>query len=438
MNKWHKISVKQLIYSALVVTIVTSVCAFLPNESSNSAIVGIALIIISAINVILCRKNKMLLVLFSIIFYINLSIAVPGFINNGKGLAYYQIPLWTSDYATIYAKSLLIVSSVFSIFFCDISKYKEYNDTVIDKKHLEPYDNPLLSIISLLILVLIFIFCFDGTSVLTGGLYSSNENALYEYSIFFFALAWLYGSSRKYIRIAWVVLASYYVIIGILTGDRSSCFMVIVMVVLYLWRKANLFKISIYAILGVIFANGIAIFRNLMNYNGLSSIVSVLLSNGNGVLFSDTAYYSCHSGLTILAYSELYNGSKIILFLKWLVSLVTGDLFIKGNEYELVVAAREFNYNGGGGVFPAYFYFYGGLIGVAIASIITAYIIKRIYFKEKGEFSIILRYIIPAMSLRWYLYSPATLYRSCLINFGIIFLGFMCIHNLLLKRKRND
>lgn len=440
------LDIKQSYLKILLMTICPlTIIMISPNDTEFAAPISLVVILLSGLTVYNVKNNNLLLIMFSIIFYINLTVSVLGGLTLGKFLPDYQAYLWLSKYNIIYLKSILIVSSVFYLGSLDfrsryfeVFKRKNYctNDD-LENFFLSHY-NPLNSILALCMIIAIMIFAFDGSASGLSDEYVSNTNPLYEYCIFLFAFSWVYGKRSKIIRIFISLVALLYIFNGLITGDRSSSFMLMVLIASYrLKNKIVIKKMLILCILAILLANAIAVYRT----DGItSSYLYSLLNRGMLTFFSDTVAHSCYSGLTIAYFSDFYLGNKFSDFLSWIISLFFGSSVLNYMDIkleEVVFAARSMFDNGGGGLFPAYFYFYGDYVGVLFGSLISMIIIRFVYYHSDLGYCRMLSYILPAMSLRWYLYTPSTLFRACLINFLIIFFFFYFIDVLTLKNKRS-
>ena len=321
-----------------------------------------------------------------------------------------------------YMKSILVSSVVFFLVFNSKKREK-----IIDNNFYITY-NPFLCISCLIVVLLICTFTFLGSS--EDGEYISNSNPLYEYVIFIMVLAWYYGGGKPYTTFMWIICATYYVLLGVISGDRSSSFMLLTLIVLYKLHDISIAKILVLCFLGILAANSIALFRI-----GAFSSPAVLMTQGLKSFFSDTAAHSYYTSITIYYYLDRVGGG-IIIFFGWILTIFTGSLFLDRTTVELSALAAEIESNGGGGLLqPSFFAFYG-YIGVALGTLIVCFFVSKVFYTWNNVFSVMLRYVIPVMSFRWYLYSPTTFFRACLINFGIIYLFTKLINDTSIAKKR--
>lgn len=399
---------------------------FTNNTLFVAEIIGFIALTFSYLTIKLVKGCKIPVILFSIIFYINLSVYVLGPLTGGVSFSDYQSEIWNSKYDAIGTKCLLITSSMF---FCALNRTKVVNKkNCVNISNLKLKRNKLLSLAIMSFVAFISMYGFTGS---VGDNYESNSNPLFEYAVLFMILAWYYGGSIKICRLLWGIVAVFYIGVALLAGDRSSSFMLLLLIALYVLKNVSMRRMLTYAFGGILFANIIEMYRTSST---LSINTSEVFSRGLQTFFSNTAAQSYYTGLTIYYYLDDVQNS-LYLFGAWIVTLFTGSAIIDRSLVDLSSLAGIYNYNGGGGLFQPYFYLFYGYIGVAIGSYITGLLLRKTFFEWKGAYANLLAFLITAMCFRWYLYTPTTLFRSCLINFGIIYLFFEYTNKLINRGK---
>ncbi|MBO4848117.1 MAG: hypothetical protein J5586_03090 [Clostridia bacterium] len=385
---------------------------------------GIILAFSSLLTIIRCRKIPTLLLLFSVIGYINISSAALDYFAMGSFSNNYQQALRLSESGLGYAKMFLLNTLVVSLFLTP--RFLERAESGIDEKLRYKRDNSVLAILFLALTLFVCITQFNGGAG-SGG-YVSNNNPLYEYAILFFALGILFTGDSRTFKTLYFISGGVYILKSMIGGDRSSAFMaVLVFVVYYFYSRIKTSRMLVYSLAGVVVANIIAEVRNAaMSVNGL---FKTLLQRSLLFFFSDTVSASFYSGVTIIEFTNCYEGSRSELFLKWVGSLFVGV----SRETNIVALASKYNVNGGGGLYPAYFGFFGGFLGVIAGAVILGFII-RFVFAGGGGWRRVTQVIMIAMVFRWYLYSSVTLFRTILLNFNILYLA--CILFCSLVRSR--
>ena len=372
---------------------------------------GILLVIISILQIYRTKDVPQLLLLFSVIGYINVSTAVLDYFTMGIYSKYYQFALRHSESGLMYAKMFLLNTAVISIMITPrfLNEAKIYaNDKLQARKN-----NPLISYGLLFAALLIALTQFSGNAGIGG--YVSNSNALYEYVVIFLIMGMYFAGERKELKLLYVIIGILYVIKGLLGGDRSSAFMAILVYVIYFFsHKMKIGRILTYSFAGILVANIVGVLRNSLHT--LNELAQVLVKRSLLFFFSDTVSASFYAGITVVEYGLLGN-SSFSLLMKWIKSLFFGA----STETNIVRLASRINVNGGGGLYPSYFGFFGGYFGVIIGAIILGFII-RIMFVGDSDWKRVSKIVIIAMVFRWYLYTPVSLFRTILINFNIIFL----------------
>ena len=411
---------------AFFVTIITIACLVqIPDDVNGAVIAGVIALVFSVLTIKSVEGHVPLILLFGIIFYVNLSAFVLGPLTKGILLGAYQYDLWNSKYNAIGMKCILLSSVIFYFVMRWTNKGVVNRDIKIQEAN-----NPLLAIGCTIVSILICLFSFNG-SVSTSEGYTSNNSALFEYAIFVYVLAWYYGKHSKLSMTIWFIGVLFYLITALMAGDRSSAFTLIAVLATIYFRRLGLKYLFLLCFLGILSANAIAQYRVGMQGN----LVDFFLVSSLRTVFSDTAAYSYYAGLTVYYFLEhISNG--LTIFYGWFISLFTGSLFIDRDTVEMTLLATRLYDNAGGGFFQSYFYAFYGYLGVAIGTLIVAIIISKVYFSWNNNFSILLGLVLPAMSFRWYLYTPTTFFRACLLNFGIMYL-VLYIFNLLTKTNRN-
>lgn len=255
------------------------------------------------------------------------------------------------------------------------------------------------------ILLYALIWCFDRT---ISGTYVSQTNAIYEYAILIFLIAWIAAPKKIHYKVFLIIYAILYVAQGIAFGDRSSAFPVILLCFILMYKKniSNL-QVVFLGVIGIFGANVIGIYRQLSteSYN----VFAVALSR---FLYVDSLSYSFYAGVQITRASSMLDG-KMAHFSEWIMSLFLGNT----KKYALSSYVASFSndfFNRGGGMSCSYFYFWFGIVGVVLSGIIMGVIAGKI-FSRTNTIDIILQYMLIIFSMRWYVYFPQTYFRTCII-----------------------
>ena len=404
---------------ALVVLIIT----ILWIDTTNYRFLGVPLILCSVNTVYRCRHTKKMLLLFSIIAYINICVAVLDMFLMGAMSNYYQHALRFSSAGLTYAKMYLSMASLMDLFITDRFIERCCHSDIVERDNRY---NPIISICAMVISLIITLTGFKGSG---SGIYVSNQNAFYEYVILFIVVGFTYAGNNKSLKVLLVATGGLYTIQGLIGGDRSSAFMMVLVLYMVLFiKKIKIMKAVGYSICGIILANTVSVLRHASL--NIHELWQVLISKGVLFFFSDTVSASFYTGVTIVEYAN-GNNDRFGSFLIWIK-----ELFIGGSsKTNITRLASAQNYNGGGGMYPSYFYFFGGIIGVIISTAILMYLLKR-FMSVDSKIHQLYTTTIVALVFRWYLYTPNSLYRTIFVNFSVIVI-FCFIFDAIIRKKFN-
>lgn len=397
--------VKYLINAiTLIITFIAVV--ILPDKVESLTFIGIAIIIVAAFTMIRYRKNTNICLLVGMMMIISICFALSVCLNTYDTAFNWQVKLIETESNIINAKNFLLFIAIFSIALGEISKKRD-----IDK--IAENFNPLIAIGGFAALIYALIFGFDRGTI---GTYSSNTNVLYEYAIVLYVIVWTYCQKNKKMKILLLIYAGLYCLQGLVFGDRSSCFPMILMVFLLIWKKNyRMIHIIIAGLGGIFLANAIDIFRNTGTLFSLETLKEVW----DRGLFVNTISYSFYGGTQVIRYG-MQATNQLQHFLQYALSLITGG----SSQYSLTVIARDAGFlNKGGGMSHTYFYFWGGYLGTIIGAIVMARIINYIFNKET-KLGYILRVTITIFLIRWFIYYPVAFFRTAIIVPAVAYLVF--------------
>lgn len=391
-----------------------------PNTTTVLPFLGIILILISAFMVVELRDKENLNFLFTILMVCNFAISFSNYLLYKNYTFSWQNNIAGTDHHVILAKSFLIFYLMMCCTVIMTIKRKEkytFDSSIGDgiKK------NTIVFYGGFIVLLLLLIFGFDRTKV--DG-YIPASNALYEYAIVIYLFVWVMSPNKKKYRDALIAYAVFYILQGLIFGDRSSAFPMIILVYILIQKKnINSLNLCGLSILGVFGANLIGIIRS-----GVSDGENIVVSVFNRLLYVDSISYSFYSGIQIIRARSVTDNLMEHLFL-WIKTLFTG----KSGKADLAMFVAEYSsdyFNRGGGTACAYFYFWGQYIGVVLGGIIVGLFIGKIFKRSKGIYNIF-QVLIIVFSLRWYVYFPSVLFRSCLVIPGILYFTVQCAFNML-------
>lgn len=397
----------------------------LKNEIENLWIIGFFIIFLSIYLIVKVRKNEMLFYLFAIIGFVNISIGISDCILNAQHVASWQMELRETENNVYTSKSILLFLSLVNL----LLSYPWIKSTYTKQKFIKRKDNPLIAYIGTFCMYLILLVGYDYKA-LSGHSYVSNSNALIEYAAVIFAIVWFYSDKNKVVNYLIHFYAFLYVIISLSFGDRSASFLMILLYYLLFLKekfKLSLVKVVLFSIVAVLLSNFIAEFRNASSFN-FSELYQNTLKRG---FYSDTVSYSYYAGITLITAHNIDNTHEY--FVEYIKSWIIG----KNSEYRNLtgfVREKYDLYNLDGGLYTSHFYFGWGFIGVVLGSILLA-LILRIVYSNNSSVIVLYQILIPVMSIRWYLYSPTSLYRSIFIISSLL-IGITIIFNKISNYKK--
>ncbi len=384
----------KLIMSVVIslITFFTVVC--LPNDISSLQYIGYALILCSALFFFRYRKNSNLALFIGIIIAINICLALSVCLNPFGTAFNWQVQLVDSFANITNAKNYLLFVNVLCLAVGEVKA---------EKSVVEIRKNSVLATLLFVGLVFILIFGFDRGEI---GTYTSNANALYEYALVAFIFAWKYSPNR-YFRLALIFYAMLYIGQGLVFGDRSSAFPMILLLFMLIYRKkVKTFMVLLLGLGGIFIANVVDVFRNAHGEISFD-ILGRAASRG---LFVNTISYAFYGGTQVINLA-LNSANHLTHFFNYAASLVLGG----SNQYSLTVMANANKFvNKGGGMSHAYFYYWGGFIATVLFAILMGRIINKI-FNSRSELCAILRVTVTIFLIRWMLYYPVAFFRSALL-----------------------
>ncbi len=414
-----KIGIEKII-DFIVAFISVLLIAFVEDDPSNLPFVGTALIVVSIYVMIRGRKNKMLFFLLFIISMINISIGAYDCLLEGVDVSAWQLSgLRATKYNTITAKGILLFVTMFNLFIKD-DVLKNEKKSNFDELRI---NNTLISYMGVLVMYVVLVYALIS-QLLTRNLgdYQSVSSPVFEYCVIVLCVTWYYSKNNQVVD--WLILlyVFFYSIIFLAIGDRSSVFMYLLMLyLLYFQKRFTVWAVLGFSLIGIFCANIIGIMRSAGAFN-FSEIISMATSRG---LYVDTFSWSYYAGIAITALAHTVD-SKIPFCLAYILSFFG----IKNDFSSFTVFALNYNglYNNGGGFCSPYLYMCGGYLGIVVGAVFIAFVINM-FFSNKKPFNSIYQAVIVAMSLRWYLYNPVTLFRGILLLMPLLLIACRLFDN---------
>lgn len=391
-------------------------CRKWPYDFVTLKYLGVWIIAISVISLIVFSNSGKFAWIIGISSLVNICWANAICLSPWQNAIHWQVSLVGEPADFMMVRALILF---YSSLIAGVSLTSLTRNVSLDQIELHP--NLIIYIGGLILLVLILFFGFSHGG---GSGYESQKNPIYEYAITVFVLVWLYSNPKIYFqKVILIFFASAYILQGVLFGDRSSAFpMLIVLFLLISRRNLKSYQIVIIGLFGIIFANIIDLVRNSLFQN----MFHELLNRGFNV---NTISFSHYAGVQII--NSAGRVAHYSFGLEFIKSIFQGKA-VELSEYAADLGFR----NSGGGFTASNFYFWGGLFGVVILGLLTGLLISY-FFGRSSMMAYVISLCIVGFSIRWYIYFPAALFRSAIIVPIVEILFCQLVDRLTRKDKFN-
>lgn len=387
-----------------------------------NGLVGVALLFISALSVLQVKDNKVLLVLFLIIAYVNLVIF----------FSYYFFPSHIPDFMSNQINALSLTKgiccmTIFNGILYLFVRPQRAREFPYCKSNWLFYTLYILTCIGLMISVV-----FKSNSLIS---------KLAEYLLIPIIFLCFFGNKSKNKRILILLFLALYCFCSVyvakqdtVTTGRITILQAILLVILCLYIN----KLKFRHILGIGFVGIFAMAAlGLTRTGGAVSFSNAIKSTFDSIFFGGTFTFAYGSSLTFIQTADTIVGFSVRIksFLQFILSIFIGSgrsIVALGNVPTLT-SKYFLHYNGG--LMPMYFYFWGGWIGVLASGALLAFIINKASESE-SSFSGLFICLSAAMVFRWYVYNPILLFRLSLLIFMIVYLMLANIIIPIIKGKR--
>lgn len=405
-----RISVNRNLFFANISIATLVVISVITNRSYSTCVfISYVIMLLSVYFSIKMRKNWYSFLISLFILWFNYSICISNYISPFE------------DWFTRYNHSISFMIPVMNILLIFIAVLVICSPTMkenssIDFKLRTPSNN-LVVLSIMLVLILIFLFGFSRNNIGERG----GTTTAYEYSIVLFILAFLYCRNKiAYSLTSFILLL--YVVNDLVFGNRATALQLITCwFLIFMSNRVSIFKMIPFGICGVFIMSSVSLIRaNIIAGFSISGIVADLLEKK---LSLDTAYSAFFTSTTFFRTEGLVSiSTRLKMFVKFIQLQFLGGSVIK--DADLSLYTHNFFEHWFGGVLPYYFHFYLGYVGVIIIGIYISFLIRKVCVQTNIESS---KSFLKCASVyfvsttpRWYLYSPAPLFRG----FMILFIAF--------------
>lgn len=392
--------------------------------SANLPILGLILLFVTIDSLILFRQKGFLFMLLAVFAIANLSLVYGCFWFYENNVYSWQVSLVGTSACNVTAQALTVFYTMMMLGLVLNNKQKSnVLVSLYDLKRHTWHIGAFFFFLCYLFLLYVLIFCFNRSV----SEYTSGKSALYEYAVVLYIIMWLYMPTKNIYKVLMLLYAFLYIVQGLLFGDRSSAFPMLILVYFLFQKKPKRFQFIALSVLGVLGANFIGIYRRAFTVT--SDIFNEIITR---FFYVDSIAYSFYTGVQIVSASNIIH-NKFQHFMDWFVHLFIGGT----SEYDLSTYVSRYSdafYNTGGGMTSSYFYFWAGMFGVILGGLIIGIILGRIYSNVKGCYPF-LQIVIILFALRWYTYFPSVFFRTCIIVPVILYFGIMVVNRFFNRIK---
>jgi hypothetical protein len=271
--------------------------------------------------------------------------------------------------------------------------------------------------------------------------YEVKISPLYEYSYIIFLFAVKYANT-KLKEIFITTLAVLFIFQDTILGGRvTSLQIMLVFAITLFYKYITIKRILLFAFVGVLFLSVIGSYRANYSYNE-NIVANTFLYLKKNMFVLDTVTYAYGAGITQLYAADFISvEDRVISFYNYCINVILGssynfsEILNKETITNIPATASNYHINYGGSVFPIYFYFWFGWLGVIISGILTSKYIA-FFSKQKSELGSLIFLAIIVTVPRWYLYSPLALFRGPLVLLPLLFFLLKFIEHVFSIRNK--
>lgn len=264
---------------------------------------------------------------------------------------------------------------------------------------------------------------------------------IYEYMIIPFIIAIYYSKNNEPLSILILLLIMVSFLINSSQGGRIiSLQPLIAFFFIKYYNKVNSKRIFLVFIVGIILFTLLGLYGdNLMGDNQTLTINNTLNVLNERKFALDTSYSAYWTGLTFIETSHYIPfKNRIRNFIQYVTTYL---LFGKASKYnELTSISIKYYGHWNGGYLPHYFYYWFGPLGIIVLALYIAFFFNKFASCNSNSsdyFKILYVYFVSAMP-RWYLYSPAQIFRGVFLLTVVYFVVYIFINNDKSKKEINN
>lgn len=373
------------------------------------------------------RDNYFLAITFSLIFYFNYSIIYSNFIYNADNF-------FTQEINTQVTNTSINILSLFNVILYVLFP-KKVEKLKYGVNYMQSSYNLKKGMFYCIFCSLCIIFISDNIGASVSSMEKKDASSIYEYSVCVFIVAYYFIKEKKY-RLILNILLLVFAFSNFVFGGRVSGLQFLICIYIFeLAYRIKLLKVIMISlpvlVLMVIIGN---VRAELISGNFSTELILRRFLTGG--LSLDTAYAAYYTS-EVFVFASDFISDHISLFFILLGAIFVGYGYYNNATLPKITSAFLKHYNGG--IFPFYFWFYFGYIGIIISAIIVNFYLTiwSNISKQSGLFK-----CLGAFSLchifRWYLYTPYSFFRGSLFLIILyLFVKYLGTYRPLLKNAAN-
>lgn len=386
------------------------------------AIIGLTIVQIAG-----SRNSVYLLLLALLIAYVNYSIIVYFYLASPPSSSNYLAYVGT-QYANIAIGILLLFLSIMTLFF---PRGGEGSISIRAIFTRSTNFNALIVLAVCAVLTYILIFGYTPGEALGE---RGQTSTVYESATIFLLIGFYFSGDRRGAQLIMQAFAVVLALEGLLFADRIAPmqFLLCMYVVYYIDRLPQSFTVCL-LIGGILMLGFIGEDRVVDSSYSFSHFIDTWLDRKGAQSTFPGAY---HASISFVAFKDITSiPQQLSLFWDFIVSQVIGTKQIETGS--LAAVTREYYWHNYGGIYPFFFYYYLGIIGVVFGSFLPGLYVRVVAKMEASTNPIIvvLSVFFLVTVFRWYVYSPTTLLRTA-GQLAVLFGAAYLVHGMYQKSKQ--
>jgi len=418
-----KISFSKLlkVYFFLIIIVYITYCN-ISNYNLSMVISPYLVVIFSFVFFLRTRHKPHHLILSFFIFISNLSIVVSEYFYSG--LVTTHTFAKNEETYSVLINILLLFIAVIAIF------YKSNKSSYENIIQLKIKDNNIIFTIMVCLLLFIVITGINNRGSFDG--YRVAITSYYSYGLIAILIGYANTGNSIIKKNILYFLASLYVIQDLIYGGRKTLFeLAVLMIILKFGNKIKPLKVLLFGLVGYVLYTAVGVYRSHYDINMVSfdSVLQVLI--GRKFVFDTPvgAYYA--SATHVYASSIMDFSFKIRSFIDFVLQIIFGGSSTGIGTLSAYIS-RNLTGNMGGGILPTHFFFWFGWLGVVlIASIITL----LLNLSLNNEYKKYLSLVFTCSITNWYLYTPLVLFRMDIFAVTVIYFMTVFVSQVFSKNQ---